>query len=68
LAFIWTITINSSTTLTSPTDLDPYRFQTQAGLVVTVDAANNVTVYNKSGTDITTTTKGKAVHWRHYYQ
>jgi hypothetical protein len=46
---------------TSPTDLDPYRFQTQAGLVVTVDAANNVTVYNKSGTDITTTTKGKAV-------
>ena len=37
----------------SSTPLDPYRFQTQAGYVVTIDASNNVRVYNKTGTDIT---------------
>ncbi len=38
---------------TAATDLDPYRFQTQAGFVVTIDASNNVKVFNGSGTDIT---------------
>ncbi len=38
---------------TDPTDLDPYRFQTQAGFVVTIDGSNNVKVYNASGSDIT---------------
>jgi hypothetical protein len=46
---------------TSPTDLDPYRFQTQAGLIVAIDASNNVKVYNKSGANITTTVQGAAV-------
>ncbi len=46
---------------TSPTDLDPYRFQTQAGLIVAIDASNNVKVYNKSGATITTTVQGAAV-------
>ena len=45
---------------TSSTTLDPYRFQTQAGVVVTIDGSNNVKIYNASGTDITniTTKKG----------
>lgn len=46
---------------TTPTSLDPYRFQTQAGIVVTIDASNTVKVYNKTGTDITSTIKGTAV-------
>jgi hypothetical protein len=46
---------------TTVTDLDPYRFQTQAGLVVTIDASNNIKVYNKSGNDITSSSKGTAV-------
>ncbi len=33
--------------------LDPYRFQDQAGVVVTIDASNNVKIYNSSGKDIT---------------
>jgi type II secretory pathway pseudopilin PulG len=43
---------------TSPTTLDPYRFQTQAGAVITIDAANNVKIYNNAGTDITNATSG----------
>ena len=45
----------------SATDLDPYRFQTQAGIKVTIDASNNVKVYKLDGGDITGTTKGTAV-------
>lgn len=41
---------------TAATNLDPYRFQTQAGFVVTVDASNNVNIFNASGTDITNKT------------
>lgn len=43
---------------TSPTSLDPYRFQTQAGAVITIDASNNVKIYNSAGTDITNATTG----------
>ncbi len=43
---------------TSATALDPYRFQTQAGAVVTIDASNNVTIYNAAGVDITNATSG----------
>jgi hypothetical protein len=46
---------------TSPTSLDPYRFQTQAGIVVTIDASNNVKVYKAGGNDITSSGKGVAV-------
>jgi hypothetical protein len=46
---------------TSTTPLDPYRFQTQADIVVTIDASNTVKVYNRSGTDITGNSKGVAV-------
>ena len=46
---------------TSSTPLDPYRFQSQAGIIITIDASNNVRVYNHAGTDVTTTTKGTAV-------
>ncbi len=38
---------------TSSTTLDPYRFQTQAGVVITIDGSNNVKIYNSNGTDIT---------------
>ena len=38
---------------TTPTALDPYRFQTQAGIVVTIDASNNVKIYKTGGVDIT---------------
>ncbi len=38
----------------STTDaLDPYRFQDQAGYVITIDASNNVKIYNKTGKDVT---------------
>ena len=43
---------------TSATTLDPYRFQTQAGAVITIDASNNVKIYNSAGTDITNATTG----------
>lgn len=43
---------------TSSTPLDPYRFQTQAGVVITVDATNKVKIYNAAGTDITNATTG----------
>ncbi|HEY3662692.1 MAG TPA: hypothetical protein VGL24_06020, partial [Chthoniobacterales bacterium] len=43
---------------TTTTALDPYRFQTQAGLVVTVDASNKVKIYKKGGGDITNATSG----------
>jgi len=43
---------------TSPTPLDPYRFQTQAGVVITIDGSNNVKIYNAAGTDITNATSG----------
>src|ERR1041385_6232169 len=43
---------------TSSTPLDPYRFQTQAGVVITIDATNNVKIYNAAGTDITNATIG----------
>ena len=43
---------------TSSTTLDPYRFQTQAGAVITIDASNNVKIYNSAGTDITNATTG----------
>ncbi len=33
----------------TPTALDPYRFQSQAGIVVTIDAANAVKVFRKGG-------------------
>jgi hypothetical protein len=46
---------------TSSTPLDPYRFQSQAGIIITIDASNNVKVYNHAGTDVTSTTKGTAV-------
>jgi hypothetical protein len=46
---------------TSTTPLDPYRFQKQADIVVTIDASNTVKVYNRSGTDITGNSKGVAV-------
>lgn len=46
---------------TSATPLDPYRFQSQAGIVVTIDASNVVKVYNKSGSDLTGTVKGTAI-------
>jgi hypothetical protein len=45
---------------TSTTSLDPYRFQTQAGIVVTIDGSNNVKVYS-GGSDITSSSKGTAV-------
>jgi hypothetical protein len=38
------------------TTLDPYRFQEQAGVVVTIDANNNVVIYNSAGTNITSKT------------
>lgn len=38
------------------TPLDPYRFQSQAGAVITIDASNNVKIYNSAGTDITNKT------------
>ena len=38
---------------TTATSLDPYRFQSQAGVVITIDASNNVKVYNSTGADIT---------------
>ena len=38
---------------TASTTLDPYRFQTQAGVVITIDGSNNIKIYNASGTDIT---------------
>jgi len=57
-----------------PPTLDPNRFQTQAGIVVTVQDnpipidpitgnpnPDIVTVYDKSGTDITGTTKGNSI-------
>ena len=43
---------------TSSTTLDPYRFQTQAGVVITIDASNAVKIYNGAGTDITNATTG----------
>ena len=44
---------------TAKTDLDPYRFQDQAGLVVTIDASNNVKIYKGTdGKDITNVTSG----------
>jgi hypothetical protein len=43
---------------TSATTLDPYRFQSQAGAVITIDASNNVKIYNSAGTDITNATTG----------
>lgn len=46
---------------TAATALDPYRFQTQAGIVVTIDASNTVKVYRGTGADITTNSKGVAV-------
>lgn len=46
---------------TSSTPLDPYRFQSQAGIIITIDASNNVKIYNHAGTDVTSTTKGTAV-------
>ena len=46
---------------TTPTSLDPYRFQSQAGIVVTIDASNKVRVYNSSGTNITSTGTGTAI-------
>lgn len=36
--------------------LDPYRFQSQAGVIVTIDVSNNVKIYNAAGTDITNKT------------
>jgi hypothetical protein len=42
----------------TPTPLDPYRYQTQAGAVVTIDASNNVKIYNSAGTDITNASSG----------
>src|SRR5450432_2506596 len=33
----------------SPTPLDPYRFQTQAGVQVIIDAFNNVKIYDNTG-------------------
>ncbi len=45
---------------TAATDLDPYRFQSQAGVVVTVDASNNIKIYNSTGKDITNKTGGSA--------
>lgn len=35
------------------TELDPYRFQDQAGYVIAIDSSNNVKIYNDSGKDIT---------------
>jgi len=43
---------------TSATTLDPYRFQSQAGAVITIDASNNVKIYSSAGTDITNATTG----------
>ncbi len=37
---------------TTPTALDPYRFQSQAGIVVTIDAANVVKVFKNDGSAI----------------
>ena len=46
----------------SSTALDPYRFQSQAGIVVTIDASNNVKVYRGSdSSDITSSGKGVAI-------
>ncbi|HEY2711302.1 MAG TPA: hypothetical protein VGI60_02210 [Chthoniobacterales bacterium] len=42
----------------SSTPLDPYRLQMQAGYVVTIDASNNVKIYNGAGTDITNKSGG----------
>jgi len=46
---------------TTPSDLDPYRFQTQAGIKVTIDASNNVKIYKLDGANITTTTNGTTI-------
>lgn len=43
------------------TSLDPYRFQSQAGIKVTVDASNNIKVYKLDGGDITGSSTGIAV-------
>ena len=43
---------------TTPTPLDPYRFQTQAGVVITIDNSNAVRIYNAAGVDITNATSG----------
>ena len=45
----------------SPTPLDPYRFQTQASYVVTIDASNNVKVYDINKADVTANSKGVAI-------
>ena len=45
------IDYNSSSTL-----LNPYQFQDQAGVVITIDANNNIKILNASGTDITNKT------------
>jgi hypothetical protein len=46
---------------TSSTPLDPYRFQTQAGIIVTIDSSNNVRVYKADGSNVTGTTMGTTV-------
>ncbi len=46
---------------TTPTDLDPYRFQTQAGIKITIDASNNVKIYKLDGGDITNNAKGTTI-------
>jgi hypothetical protein len=48
--------------LTGPTDaLDTYRFQSQADCIVTIDASNNVKVYDNKGKDVSATQGGIAV-------
>lgn len=46
---------------TTPTSLDPYRFQSQAGIKVTIDASNNIKVYKLDGSDITSSGAGSAI-------
>lgn len=43
---------------TPPPTLDPNRFQTQADIVITIDASNNVKIYKSGNRDITNATKG----------
>ncbi|MGI8889591.1 MAG: hypothetical protein ACR2G0_02255 [Chthoniobacterales bacterium] len=43
---------------TTATSLDPYRFQSQASVVVTIDGSNNIRVFDKTGALITTNGNG----------
>lgn len=46
---------------TPASTLNPYTFQNQAGIVVTIDASNNVKVFDNKGKDVTSKSNGTVV-------